>query len=280
VSTLFLPRPFQCLLGLAILLAVPNVSWGQFQTPPPAAPQRTRQQAIPPPPPTQNTQQQNNDERGTEKSPLVVRTLKSSEDIAKDNQDRSDKAFNNRAIMFVGAAVAILAFLQLSTFVALIRTSRSQLRAYVQVHSAKIYNALDDKGGPVAAHIVIKNFGQTPAHKVMNASGLAFEKHPPPSALNLLTTDKEFSAANRSKNELAPGQTEEIVEIARRPGLSEQERRDLVDGQMAIFVYGEIRFTDVFGRGQRTRYRYMLGGSLGVRSGGTLVACEDGNEAS
>jgi hypothetical protein len=114
----------------------------------------------------------------------------------------------------------------------------------------------------------------------MNASELAFEKHPPPSASNPIISDKEFSVPTRSKSGLAPGQSEEVVEIARRPGLNEQERRDLVDGQLAIFVYGEIRFTDVFGRVQRTRYRYMLGGPHGVRSGGTLVACEDGNEVS
>jgi hypothetical protein len=270
--------PFRFVLGLAIFLALPELSWGQFQTPP--APLRPRQQAIPPLPAIQNNPQQNIDERGTEKSPLVVRTLRSDEEVAKDIQDRQNKAFTDRAIMLVGGAVALLALLQLSIFIVMIQTSRRQLRAYVQVHSAKIYNALDGKGGPVAAHIVIKNFGRTPAHKVAYASELAFEKHPPPSATNFIISDKEFSVPSRSKSGLAPGQTEEVVEIARRPGLNEQERRDLVDGQMAIFVYGEIRFTDVFGRAQRTRYRYMLGGPHGVRSGGTLVACEDGNEVS
>ncbi len=178
----------------------------------------------------------------------------------------------------LGGAVAILALLQLVTFVVMLRTGRSQLRAYVQVNSAKIFNAFDAKGGPIAAHISIKNFGQTPARKVMSASALAVEKYPPPSGSSFTVNDKEFSAPGRSRTSLAPGQTEEIVEIAHRPALDEQEQRALIDGLLAIFVYGEIRFTDVFGRSQRTRYRYMLGGSAGVRSGGSLVACEDGNE--
>jgi hypothetical protein len=109
----------------------------------------------------------------------------------------------------------------------------------------------------------------------MTASALAVEKYPLPSGSNFLVDGKEFSVPGRSKTSLAPGQTEEIVEIARRPELDEREQRALIDGQLAIFVYGEIRFSDVFGRSQRTKYRYMVGGPVGVRSGGSLVACED-----
>jgi hypothetical protein len=274
-------RLFWVVLGLAILLALPADSWGQFQTPAAQQPTVSRHRINPPPPPAQTSQPQTTDERGTEKSPLVVTTLKSDEEIAKDNQDRRDRAFNIYAMVSVGAAIAILALLQLTTFVVMIRTSRSQLRAYVQVDSVKVFNAMDDKAGPIIAHVVIKNFGQTPAHKVTTASEFAFEKYPPPSTLNLLISDKEFSASsNHSRIRLAPSQTQEIVEVANRPPLNEQERRALFEGGSAIFVYGEIRFTDVFGRSQRSRYRYMLGGPAGIRSGGSLVACEDGNDAS
>jgi hypothetical protein len=290
----------QVVLGLAILFALPVDSWGQFQTPPAHQPPVSRHRISPPPPQAetaqpqtaqpqtpqpqtpqpQTPQPQTTDERGTEKSPLVVTTLKSNEEIAKDNQDRRYRAYNTYAMMSVGAAIAILALLQLATFVVMIRTSRSQSRAYVQVDSVKVFNAMDDKTGPSIAHVVIKNFGQTPAHKVTTASQFAFEKYPPPSTLNLVISDKEFSAANHSRIRLAPGQAQEIVEVANRPPLNEQERRALLEGGSAIFVYGEIRFTDVFGRNHRSRYRYILGGPVGVRSGGSLVAWEDGNDAS
>jgi hypothetical protein len=268
-------RLFCFLFGVAVLLAIPAASWAQFQTqqqqqpaPPRVRPQIAR-------PPAENSPAPIVDDRGTEKAPLVVRTLKSNEDSAAELSDRSARALNAIALIVLAGAVIVLGLLQLATFLVTLRTGRRQLRAYVQVNSAKIYNAFDGKSGPIAAHIVVKNFGQTPAHKVMTVNALAVEKYPLPADLNFRVDDKEFSAPGRSKTSLAPGQTEEIVEIARRPELDEKEQRALIDGQLAILVYGEIRFTDVFGRSQRTRYRYMLGGAVGVRSGGSLVACDE-----
>src|SRR5690348_13841626 len=119
-------RPFYLMLGLAIFLAAPAASWAQFQTQQPAPP-RIRQQVIPQPPPqVQSTPppvMQSApppvvqsapppppppppivDERGTEKSPLVVRTLKSNEDTGQRTSSAS-----NIAIIALGGAVAILA---------------------------------------------------------------------------------------------------------------------------------------------------------------------------
>jgi hypothetical protein len=45
-----------------------------------------------------------------------------------------------------------------------------------------------------------------------------------------------------------------------------------------IFVYGEIRYRDIFKRKQWTKYRLMMGGPVGVR-GRQLSGCEEGNEA-
>jgi hypothetical protein len=70
-----------------------------------------------------------------------------------------------------------------------------------------------------------------------------------------------------------------MIENLRRPPLKIEEREALVNGQLVIYVYGEVRYFDAFGRKQRTRYRFMMGGPVGTQPGGKLVACEDGNEA-
>jgi hypothetical protein len=158
-------------------------------------------------------------------------------------------------------------------------TSRAQLRAYVYVHSARVINAAEGEG-PLIAHVVIKNFGETPARRVTNVSGFAIDRYPLPETVILTINDHEFSAPNRSRSDLAPTQAEEMIDVARRPPLAAHERQALIDGEVVIVLYGEIRFLDVFGRKQWKTYRMMLGGPVGVRPGGSLVACDDGNDAS
>ncbi len=157
-----------------------------------------------------------------------------------------------------------------------IRTARAQLRAYVFVSSARVANVAD--GVPVA-HVVIKNFGQTPAYKVVNVSGFALDRYPHPPTLNLLIRNREFSAPGRSRSVLAPTQSEDSIDPARRPPLRDEEKQALANGRSIIFLYGEVRYVDIFGRRQWTKYRLMMGGPVGVRSDGALVACEEGNEA-
>jgi len=65
--------------------------------------------------------------RGTERIPLIVRTVKSKEEAAQDTRDREDKASTDWWMKIFSAAVAIAAVLQFGTFVLMIRTSRTQL---------------------------------------------------------------------------------------------------------------------------------------------------------
>jgi hypothetical protein len=158
-----------------------------------------------------------------------------------------------------------------------IATNRAQLRAYVFVSGAKVTNVITGNGIPEAI-VGIKNFGQTPAYKVTNVSGIAVDQYPPPATLNLTIRDAEFSRPSRSKSDLGPGQSEESITSAGRT-LSAAQRQAIGQGTGAIFVYGEIRYVDGFGRRQWTKYRFMMGGPVGVRPSGQLVATEEGNEA-
>ena len=45
-----------------------------------------------------------------------------------------------------------------------------------------------------------------------------------------------------------------------------------------IYVYGEVRYRDIFGTERFTKYRLMYGGAEGERSG-KMKPCDEGNEA-
>jgi len=158
-------------------------------------------------------------------------------------------------------------------------TAERQLRAYVFVSSAKVTYVTDDGGGIPEAHVFIKNSGQTPAYKVQNVSGFAFDKWPVPANLNLIVTDQEFSAAAKTMTNLASGSCEtSIISSKLDKPLPGEDRAALSRGEIVIFVYGEIRYIDAFGKKRWTKYRLMMGGPAGAR-GGQLVGCEEGNDA-
>jgi hypothetical protein len=159
-------------------------------------------------------------------------------------------------------------------------TAERQLRAYVFAGSA-IISHLEDDGGVPEAQVFIKNVGQTPAYKVASVAGFAASIYPAPPDLNLIITDAELGQAH-TRTDMGPGQTEIAIASPRprlnRP-LTEQERDELARGEAVIHVYGRISYRDIFGREQHTSYRFMVGGSVGVR-GGRMVGCAEGNEAS
>lgn len=157
------------------------------------------------------------------------------------------------------------------------KTSRAQLRAYVFVESAVTANVVDGTGPP-EAHVVIKNFGQTPAYEVLHMGGLAVYEFPPPPMVKLTATDEDFVTGPTTNMALAPGANYLSTTPLKIPVLPPHFRKGIIAGNLAAYVYGEIRYKDVFQRKQWTKYRLMLGGPVGVR-GGHLVGSAEGNEA-
>jgi hypothetical protein len=51
----------------------------------------------------------------------------------------------------------------------------------------------------------------------------------------------------------------------------------LRDGMMTLWVYGEIHYRDAFGIDRFTRYRFQIGGGVGIQ-GVNLAISEEGNE--
>jgi hypothetical protein len=59
--------------------------------------------------------------------------------------------------------------------------------------------------------------------------------------------------------------------------LTDTDIEALHEGHYAIFVYGEVRYKDAFGKDRVSRYRYFTGGATGLR-GPELAAHDEGNE--
>jgi len=154
-------------------------------------------------------------------------------------------------------------------------TVHAQLRAYVYVSRAEIINVTIEGNGVPEAKIFIKNYGPTPARKMINISNM-IGPHIDPPTLNLSIPDKSF-ASHRTRMDLPPSDSFSSTTRGPRP-LTQEEKRGLANKQLAFYVYGEIRYRDIFGRKQWTKYRLMTGGPVGV-SGSVLFGCEEGNEA-
>lgn len=147
-------------------------------------------------------------------------------------------------------------------------TADRQLRAYVFVYAADIEGI--DSANPPEAVVVIKNSGQTPAFDVLHVGGIGFGK-------SFDTLSAAIPPDEITRMTLPPGGIwKNCVTAPRR--LSTGEKSAIHAGTMIIFVYGEIRYKDAFDKPRFTKYRFMIGGSAGMR-GSSLSGCAEGNEA-
>jgi hypothetical protein len=100
---------------------------------------------------------------------------------------------------------------------------------------------------------------------------------------DMTLTDQSFAAAGQTRLALPSGlPSVSPVSIADPRYSTGEAKSELVarlsNGTLIAFVYGEIRYTDIFGKARWTQYRFMMGGPVGFRDG-QLVGCEEGNES-
>jgi hypothetical protein len=149
-------------------------------------------------------------------------------------------------------------------------TEKRQLRAYVFVNEDEI-TELDNPTGPVTS-IKITNSGRTPAYKLThvlvytNAIKYRHKESLPP-----------VPTGEGSLSDLWPGGTHSKINQRRR--ITPLELAGLEAGDLVIYLYGEVRFTDAFSCQRWMRYKYLLGGP-GAYRGLYLTIAEDGNETS
>ena len=212
---------------------------------------------------------------------LPYKTAIQSDEGSSDQRNGNEKPTMFESPAFIGIAAFLQAIGAIGTVWLIyrqLRTSRVQLRAYVGVSAAKLINFVDGEEIAPMGEVTITNSGQTPARDVVNVSGIAIGLFPPPSALKLTVTDHDFATVARSRQTLGAANTSISRTAAGRP-LEAEEKKDITEGKGAIYVYGEVRYRDVFGKRRWSKYRFMMGGPVGIR-GGQLATCEEGNEAS
>jgi hypothetical protein len=144
-------------------------------------------------------------------------------------------------------------------------TADKQLRAYVCVSSALLkFPQPDIPEGQVH----FKNCGQTPAYTLQGWIHTWFSEHPLKEVLP--TAPDDFRKGSET---LPPGGTTIFVAPG-KPPLPPLNLAVLGRKEFTLYIYGEVRYRDIFGRDQFTRFRLIHGGAEGTRN----VLGKDGSE--
>jgi hypothetical protein len=147
-------------------------------------------------------------------------------------------------------------------------TARRQLRAYVDVIG--VIRTKNPDGDGFGAAIMVKNSGLTPATNLSQWAKIDLREMPLQSSFPLYCRERD------SLGVIAPdGQTLSIPVFLR--DLTPLEEQALRQNGKAIYVYGEIDYTDVFGDQHRSIFRFRCNGQgYGL---GTFKADCEGNES-
>jgi len=154
------------------------------------------------------------------------------------------------------------------------KTAIKQLRAYVTVKQSGISDLID--GGAFIAFAELHNSGQTPARDVRSVFGTLLAKYPP-------EDDKIDFSVDRTKGFsrclLGPGD-KHVVNIERSATpLSHRDYIALKNGQMAVYLIGEIRYFDAFSEKERvTTFCGFCSGDNINGTKGTVSMMDQGND--
>ena len=133
-------------------------------------------------------------------------------------------------------------------------TAKRQLRAYVGIASVEVKNA----------HIQVRfvNHGHTPAHEVSSWGGHSFDEQVPKSTI------EKLEQANPASSTIAwQGISNYISPFTGNLDTNIKSK---------IFIYGLIRYKDVFGEIRRTYFQFC---SVWKSNGWEFHGCSDGNDA-
>jgi hypothetical protein len=122
-------------------------------------------------------------------------------------------------------------------------TTERQLRAYVGITSA---SARMINKNTLAVIVCIKNFGQTPAHKLRHVINYRMAKHPLNIPLEAVIDSDTGTESTVFPD--TPLMATASVDLEKEP---------LTEG-MTMFVYGKIVYEDIFKNKQWTTYRYFF----------------------
>lgn len=133
-------------------------------------------------------------------------------------------------------------------------------RAYVLVEASEIRNLA--KGTPVEAWISLKNNGLTPAFDLQRTATIFATKYP--------HTKFERIEPGSARAVLGPGGAVDFAPIRMSRALTSEERTAVAKGDMAIYVYGGIKYRDIYQITRCTNFRLMYRGHDNSISAGPI----------
>lgn len=147
--------------------------------------------------------------------------------------------------------------------------SERALRAYVGIDAAEIQNFGTEKA--LKSSLRLKNCGQTPAYNLCTRHYMKIGPFP----ITDLTADVK---ERRTTSFLSPSQ-EVFANVSSSHPLTAEQHKAVIDGTSAIYVIFDLRYRDIFNKGERVMsYRAYFKGN-GVDPGSTLELSqtEEGN---
>jgi hypothetical protein len=150
------------------------------------------------------------------------------------------------------------------------KTAERQLRAYIFVGARKA-PSLEVDAVP-ELELFVKNVGQTPAHRVQHWTNMGILPYP----LNIPLPGPD--PRNKAINAYLPvGGEFEAIHTGNPPLDAEAVATIRAGSAYRLYVWGEVRYLDVFNVERKTKFRFMQGGA-NFRPN-HLEICEEGNVA-
>lgn len=234
-------------------------------------------QSKEPPQPNKANKQTATEQRGSEQSPLFVKTSSPTTDAERDHEayEKDQKPWNETAIAYATIALAFIT-LALAIFTAFLwkatrrlviaagNTAKWQLRAYVGVYQISVADF--ESGQPSTIQIHATNYGKTPAHKTAITGAIDIfpwplpEAHelpeiPSPGAASVLFPTAQLDFPARPTREFTPAELDAACE-----GKTKR-----------FYCFGVVTYIDAFTEPRETHFCVSLSGGenlIKLRKGG------------
>jgi hypothetical protein len=174
-------------------------------------------------------------------------------------------------IALVAAAFAgVAAIAGIATAFIIHQGNKRQLRAYLKVEpNMKVPGGTN---APLVFDLEIKNCGQTPAYKLVSFCSIDFKANPftdfPPRPEDLPPDPPAY---------LPPGAELTLHGKVAQPRTA-QQRADFKSGKSSLYLWGEIKYKDVFGKKRFVKFKWEYGKQAAKNKSGPTI-CPDGNDA-
>jgi hypothetical protein len=149
-------------------------------------------------------------------------------------------------------------------------TSERQLRAYVFAVAGRVRRFAVNE--PVEIEVRFENTGQTPAYGVHHTMNIAMCD--PPLPLH------ELDFTNPRKDAMGPRKSSSsFASFGPDYKLSQGHFAAVQSEEAAVWVYGEIRYEDAFGKPRWTKFRFIYVGDFVTDPPGGMATDTEGNDA-